>query len=66
MSKKSSSSLPKHARDNRANQLNPNNDAYHQSREASGSEDQHSASSSKGEQGSQAQRQSGLTSSDDE
>lgn len=30
------SSLPKHARDNRANQLNPNNAAYWRSRGRSG------------------------------
>lgn len=36
MSKRSSvSTLPKHAVDNRANQLNPEHPAYHSSREAS-------------------------------
>lgn len=33
------SSLPKHARDNRANQLNPENDAYWQSRGEPGKPD---------------------------
>jgi hypothetical protein len=55
----SKQSLPKAARDNRANQLNPNHPAYHQSRGASPSQATDAVKTAVGDQASPVEPSSG-------
>ncbi len=48
MSKTPKGNTPKHVRDNRANQLNPQHPAYHQARGSSPKSAQNNANSNKG------------------